>query len=107
MAAIFDFNGSGRLGKGINLYQGGGRRSKIRRGVGVGEDYGFFSPLPRPLPPPFTLTANQNLAGRANDRELSALARTNKTPALRANQTLNKLDFRDRRLRIVSMEIFS
>ena len=37
MAAIFNFNGSGRLGRGINLYQGGGRRSKIRRGVGVGE----------------------------------------------------------------------
>ena len=34
MAAIFDFNGSGRLGRGINLYQGGGRRSKIRRGGG-------------------------------------------------------------------------
>ena len=36
MAAIFDFNGSGRLGRGrgINLYQGGGRRSKIRKGVG-------------------------------------------------------------------------
>ena len=37
MAAIFDFNGSGKLGRGKNLYQGGGRRSKIRRGVGVGE----------------------------------------------------------------------
>ena len=34
MAAIFDFNGSGRLGRGINLYQGGGRRSKIRKGGG-------------------------------------------------------------------------
>ena len=29
MAAIFDFNGSERLGRGINLYQGGGRLSKI------------------------------------------------------------------------------
>ena len=44
MAAIFDFNGSGRLGREINLYQGGGRRSKIRRWVGVGvrsEDSSF------------------------------------------------------------------
>ena len=37
MAAIFDFDGSGRPGREINLYQGGGRRSKLRRGVGVGE----------------------------------------------------------------------
>ena len=37
MAAIIDFDGSGRLGREINLYQGGGRRSKLRRGVGVGE----------------------------------------------------------------------
>ena len=36
MAAIFDFNGSRRLGREINLYQGGSRWSKIRRGVGVG-----------------------------------------------------------------------
>ena len=35
-AAIFDFNGSGRLGREQNFYQGGGRRSIIRRGVGVG-----------------------------------------------------------------------
>ena len=34
MAAIFDFNDSGRLGRGINLYQGGGRRSKKRKGGG-------------------------------------------------------------------------
>ena len=45
MAAIFDFNGSGRLWEKKNLHQGGGRRSKIRRGVGVGvgiEDYWFL-----------------------------------------------------------------
>ena len=34
MAAIFDFNGRGRLGREWNLYQGGGRRSRIRRGLG-------------------------------------------------------------------------
>ena len=37
MAAIFDFNGSRRLGREINLYQGGSLWSKIRRGVGVGD----------------------------------------------------------------------
>ena len=49
-AAIFDFNGSGKLGRKINFYQGGGRRSIIMRGVGVGEV---------PLPLPTTLTPNQ------------------------------------------------
>ena len=34
MAAIFDFNGSRRLGREINLYQGGSQWLKIRRGVG-------------------------------------------------------------------------
>ena len=34
MAAIFDFMGSEGLGRKRNLYQGGGRRSKMRRGVG-------------------------------------------------------------------------
>ena len=34
MAAIFDFNGRGRLGREWNLYQRGGRRSRIRRGLG-------------------------------------------------------------------------
>ena len=36
MAATFYFSGSRRLGRERNLYQGGGRRSKLRRGVGVG-----------------------------------------------------------------------
>ena len=40
MVAIFDNNGSGKLRREINLYQGGDRRSKIRRGWGRGsEDY--------------------------------------------------------------------
>ena len=34
--AAFDFNGSGRLIRERNLYQVGGRRSKMRRGVGEG-----------------------------------------------------------------------
>ena len=37
MATTLDFNGSRTLGRERNLYQGGGRRSKIRRGVGVGK----------------------------------------------------------------------
>ena len=37
MAAIFDFNGNGRLGREGNLYHGGSRRSKIGRGVGWGK----------------------------------------------------------------------
>ena len=36
MATTLDFNGSRTLGRERNLYQGGGRRSKIRRGVGWG-----------------------------------------------------------------------
>ena len=35
MAVIFDFNGSRRLGRERNLYQGGEHWSIIRRGVGV------------------------------------------------------------------------
>ena len=37
MTTLFDFNGSGRLGRERNLYQGGGQRSIIRRGMWVGE----------------------------------------------------------------------
>ena len=37
MAALFDFNDSGRLGRERNLYQGGSQRSIIRRGMWVGE----------------------------------------------------------------------
>ena len=36
-AAISDFNGRGKLERERNLFQGGERWSKIRRGVGVGE----------------------------------------------------------------------
>ena len=55
MAVIFDFNGSGRLGREINLNQGGGRRSKINRGVGLGE---------------CRSNCKSNMAGRLNDCEL-------------------------------------
>ena len=58
MAAIFNFNDSGRLGREINLYQGGVRRSKVGRGVRAGK-WRLVSPFPLPLPPPSTLIANQ------------------------------------------------
>ena len=43
MAAIIDFNGSGRLGREINLYQGGGGRG--------GNNTAFHSPAPCPHHP--------------------------------------------------------
>ena len=42
MAAIFDFNGSGRLGRGQIYTKGAVDGSKIRTGVGVGESI-FYS----------------------------------------------------------------
>ena len=83
MAVVFDFNNSGRLGREINLYQGGGWRSKIRRGMGM-----WWVLFALPLPPTPTVQSNfkSNMAGRINDRELITLARTNWTPALQASQ---------------------
>ena len=66
MAAFFDFNGSGRLGRERNLCQEGERRLKIRRSVRVGENLVF-------PPPPPTATASiskSNMAGLMNDCEL-------------------------------------
>ena len=59
MAAIFDYNGSGRLGGGRNLYQGDGQ--KKREGVHY--------------------NSKSNMASQMNDRELITLARPNETPA--------------------------
>ena len=67
MAAFFDFNGSGRLGRERNLCQEGERRLKIRRSVRVGVK---ISSSP---PPPPTATASiskSNMAGLMNDCEL-------------------------------------
>ena len=80
-------NGSERLGREKNLFQGGSRRSKIRRGVGVGERRLHFS-----VPPPHRpLNCKSNMAGRINDCEFIALACINKTPALQANIISNLL----------------
>ena len=58
MAAIFDFNGSERLGREKNLFQGGGRRAKIKeRGRGRGAQITFS--LPPPPTPTVHSTANQ------------------------------------------------
>ena len=55
------------------------------RGGGRGVKRRLFSP-----PPPPTSTVHSDckskMAGRTNDRELLALARTNKTPALQGNR---------------------
>ena len=67
MVAIFDFNGIGRLRRVRNLYQGGSRRSKTRRGVRVGE----CSPIPLLLPPPSN--SKRIMAGRIKEHELITL----------------------------------
>ena len=53
----------------------------------------LFSPPPPPTP---TVHSNykSKMAGRTNDRELLALARTNKTPALQARLSRTKSDLR-------------
>ena len=91
MAAIFYFNGSGRLGREINLYQGGCRRSKIRRGVGVGE---WVFSLPPPPTPTVHSNCKSNMADQINDRELLTLARTNKTPDCPNFQTPRRVTIR-------------
>ena len=45
--AIFEFNGSGRLGRERKLHQGGVQQSKLRRGMGRGSKY---LPFPHPIP---------------------------------------------------------
>ena len=72
MAAIFDFNGSGRLGK-----------KQICTKGAVGGGVSLFA-LPSPPTPTVHSNCKSNMAGRINDRELIKLARTNKTPAQQA-----------------------
>ena len=43
MAAIFDVNSNGKLGRERNFYQWGERQSKTRRGVGMGKIFSLFS----------------------------------------------------------------
>ena len=84
MAAIFDFNGSGRLVRERNLYQGDSRQSKIRRGVGVGQWKSHLLALPPPPTSTVHSNSKSNMAGQINNYELIKLACCYKTPALQA-----------------------
>ena len=64
MAAIFNSNGSERLGREVNLYQGDGRRSKIGRRVEVVE----WRLRPFPAPYPHRLLQLQIKHGRSDKR---------------------------------------
>ena len=81
MAAIIDFNGSGRLGREINLYQGGGGWSKIRggRGGGGGINTAFHSPAPCPHHP-LRLQIKHGQSDKQS-RAYRLSAHPNKTPA--------------------------
>ena len=107
MAALFDFNDSGRLGRERNLYQGGGQRSIIRRGMWVGEWRLSMSQIivilqtlfahersswlvllssrhqTLALLPPPTLAVRSNSKSNMAS-QIKTLARPNKTPAVQA-----------------------
>ena len=107
MTTLFDFNGSGRLGRERNLYQGGGQRSIIRRGMWVGEWRLSMSEIivilqtlfahersswlvllssrhqPLALLPPPTLAVQSNSKSNMAS-QIKTLARPNKTPAVQA-----------------------
>ena len=86
MAAIFNFNGSGRLARERNLYQGGQSTVKNKeRGRGGGVKITESShPSPTPNPTVYS-NSKSNMAGQINDRELIMLARPNETPALQVS----------------------
>ena len=107
MTTLFDFNGSGRLGRERNLYQGGGQRSIIRRGMWVGEWRLSMSEIivilqtlfahersswlvllssrhqPLALLPPPTLAVQSNSKSNMAS-QIKTLVRPNKTPAVQA-----------------------
>ena len=107
MTTLFDFNGSGRLGRERNLYQGGSQRSIIRRGMWVGEWRLSMSEIivilqtlfahersswlvllssrhqPLALLPPPTLAVQSNSKSNMAS-QIKTLARPNKTPAVQA-----------------------
>ena len=82
MAAIFDLNGSGRLGE-RRKFVPKGRSSVKNKERGRGWEVKIFALRPPPTP---TVHSNSksNIAGRINDCELLTLARTSKTPVLQA-----------------------
>ena len=83
MAAIFDFNGSGRLGERKKFVLWGRSTVKNKKKKGGGGGVKILAP---PLPPTPTVYSDSksNMAGRINDRELITLAPTNKKPTLQA-----------------------
>ena len=86
MAAIFDFNGSGRLGERKKFVLWGRSTVKNKKKKGGGGGVKILAP---PLPPTPTVYSDSksNMAGRINDRELIlslSLAPTNKKPKLQA-----------------------
>ena len=99
IAAIFSSNDSERLGREINLYQGGGPRSKIKRAVGVGK------PFPPPPTPTVHSNCKSNIAGRINDRDLITLARTHKTPT--GHCLRKKICMRTSKLKLFDCVFFS
>ena len=87
MAAIFDFNGSGRLRERKKFVLRGRStvKNKKKKGGGGGVKILALSPPPPPPPTPTVYSdSKSNMAGRINERELITLAPTNKKPTLRA-----------------------
>ena len=86
MAAIFDFNGSGRLARERNLYQEGQStvKNKERGRGGVVKITESSRPSPTPTPTVYS-NSKSNMTGQVNDRELVMLARPNETPALQVS----------------------
>ena len=74
MAAIIDFNGSGRLGREINLYQGGGGRG--------GNNTAFHFPAHAPT---IHSDSKSNMVSLINNHQLIVSAHPNKMPAPQAS----------------------
>ena len=83
MAAIFDFNGSGRLRERKKFVLRGRSTVKNKKKKGGGGGVKILAPPPPP-PPPVYSDSKSNMAGRINDRELITLVPTNKKPTLQA-----------------------
>ena len=78
--AIFDFNGSGRLGRERKLHQGGVQQSKLRRDGDRGVNI-CLSPTPYPTIHSYS---KSNMAGGINNCKLITLTHPYKMPALQA-----------------------
>ena len=83
MAAIFDFNGSGRLGERKKFVLWGRSTVKNKKKKGGGGGVKILA-LPPPPTPTVYSDSKSNMAGRINDRELITLVPTNKKPTLQA-----------------------